>query len=226
MKMLNQVSKKGNMYQWVDATYNVVSGACAHDCKYCYVKQWGELKPIHINEKLLTLDLGTGKTIFVGSGIDLFAENVKAEWIEKIMKHCKEYDNIYLFQSKNPQRFYEFQFSMPEKVILGTTLETNRDTSSISKAPPTTERARIMHDLRVGGYRVMLSVEPVLEFDLDEFAKMLIDINPEFISIGADSKGHSLPEPSVEKVKALIEQLEAKGIKVLQKSNLKRLMVK
>ena len=49
-------------------------------------------------------------------------------------------------------------------------------------------------------------------------------IKPKFVSIGADSKGHGLPEPNGEKVRKLIEALELLyKIEVKIKSNLKRL---
>ena len=62
-----------------------------------------------------------------------------------------------------------------------------------------------------------------MDFDLPELVQMIKDISPEFVSVGADSKGHNLPEPSGEKVSALIEELE-KFSQVKQKDNLKRLL--
>jgi hypothetical protein len=33
---------KGNMYTWVNFTWNPIRGQCSHDCRYCYVKKQGE----------------------------------------------------------------------------------------------------------------------------------------------------------------------------------------
>jgi hypothetical protein len=65
-----------------------------------------------------------------------------------------------------------------------------------------------------------------MDFDIDEFIKIIFTINPDFVNIGADSKGHHLIEPSTEKIEALIKRIEAAGIEVRRKSNLARLMEK
>jgi hypothetical protein len=51
---------------------------------------------------------------------------------------------------------------------------------------------------------------------------MVETILPQQINIGADSKGHHLPEPSAEKVDRLIIALRARGYYLTLKSNLKR----
>jgi hypothetical protein len=68
----------------------------------------------------------------------------------------------------------------------------------------------------------MISIEPIMDFDHDIFMEWLREINPDFVSIGADSKNHHLPEPTPDKLEALITQLQ--GItQVIIKDNLKRL---
>ena len=69
-------------------------------------------------------------------------------------------------------------------------------------------------------YETMITIEPILDFDLNEFVEMLIDVNPTWINIGADSGNNNLPEPSPEKIIALINALP--NIKI--KNNLKRLV--
>jgi len=46
-----------------------------------------------------------------------------------------------------------------------------------------------------------------MDFDLFTMVKWIQEIEPDFVSIGADSKGHHLPEPPAEKVDKLIEEL-------------------
>ncbi|KKK52692.1 hypothetical protein LCGC14_3102340 [marine sediment metagenome] len=46
----------------------------------------------------------------------------------------------------------------------------------------------------------MISIEPITDFNLEFFIKIIKEIKPKFVSIGADSKGHNLPEPSWDKV--------------------------
>jgi hypothetical protein len=48
------------------------------------------------------------------------------------------------------------------------------------------------------------------------------DLNPEFVTIGADSKGHNLVEPSWERIEVLIDNLSA-FTEIRQKTNLERL---
>jgi hypothetical protein len=144
------------------------------------------------------------------------------------LRHCKEWpDNTYIFQTKNPQRYEyigdiksDYYLTWPTNYIIGTTIETNRPTTTISKAPPTNERAYAMKSL-VG--RKFITCEPLLGFDLDEMLEMIVPIKPEFINIGCDSKSHNLIEPTWEQVKELIVGLKNAGIEVREKSNLERL---
>ena len=215
--------QRGNMYQFVNATWNPLKGKCVHDCKYCYMKRWGNLKPIRLVEKEFKefeRDMekyGENQFIFVGSSTDMFAENILDVWIEKIMEYCELYNNTYLFQSKNPKRFIDFQF--PKKVILGTTIESNRDYPELSKAPRIQERVRAMIELRKQGRRTFLTIEPVLDFDVEELVGIIKYIEPDWVNLGADSCGHNLPEPTYRKLLELIGRVDIK-----QKKNLKRLL--
>ena len=69
----------------------------------------------------------------------------------------------------------------------------------------------------------MVSIEPIMDFDLKPFISMIRDINPSFVSIGADSKGHNLPEPSSNDVKQLIKALK-QFTEVKVKDNLNRII--
>ena len=210
---------KGNMYPFVTHTWNPIRGKCPHDCKYCYMKKFkvGELR---LERKEFHTNLGKGNFIFVGSSTDMFADDVPGEWINKVLDYCRKFNNTYLFQSKNPRRFHSFIF--PANSILGTTFESNLDWK-LSKAPqpcPRMEELSILDD-----YEKMISIEPILEFDLEWVVDHVKLVRPKFVSIGADSQGHNLPEPSPEKVKKLIEELE-KFTEVKVKPNLNRIMRK
>lgn len=219
--------QSGNMYPWVSGTKNPIRGKCPHDCSYCYVKT-SRVKHLYQGEPYLVesffkTGLGSGKTIFIGSCFDIFADKIYQKyplWVGNILKHCKMYpDNIYLFQSKNTHLLY--WYDLPKNSIVGTTAETNRSTSKISKADDPIVRLDWLH--QIVWLKRMISIEPILDFDLDEFLSMLRYASPHFVSIGADSKGHHLPEPPPEKVKELIQELE-KFTTVKVKPNLKRLM--
>jgi len=216
--------QKGNMYGFVTHTWNTIKGQCYHDCVYCYMKRFDSLKPVRFDKKELKTDLGSGNFIFVGSSCDMFAPDIKREWIIKTLEHCRKFDNQYLFQSKNPERFEKFnwvnQLSI-ENDILCTTIETNRNYSNVTKAIPPKERA-----LQLSTYldwKKMVTIEPIMDFDLNEFIDLIKNVEPIQVNIGADSKGHNLPEPTIDKTKELISELE-QFTKVSQKPNLKRLL--
>ena len=218
---------KGNMYKdWVTHTWNTVKGRCEHDCAYCYMKRFGELNPVRFDEKELKTNLGKGNFIFVGSSCDMWAEGIPIEWIEKTIIHCNQYENKYLFQSKNPKRFIEFikDMEVPLKriCVLGTTIESNRNYPEIT--PDNIEgRAAAIKELEFKCYRTMITIEPVLDFDVKPFLDLIRGANPDWVNIGADSKRHGLPEPSKSKILDLIEGLK-EFTEVRQKTNLGRLL--
>uniref|UniRef100_A0A6H1ZRS6 Radical SAM superfamily protein n=1 Tax=viral metagenome TaxID=1070528 RepID=A0A6H1ZRS6_9ZZZZ len=222
-----------NMYDWIGTTWNPLAGECQHNCIYCYVnslrKRNKTLNDKYSSERRLVekefKNLGKDKMIFVCSCNDLFARNVPIDFISRVLYHCRSYqDNEYLFQTKNTEGFIGFKDEFPKNTILGTTLETNRF-YDISFAPRISERQYYIKRvafLMQNKPKIMITCEPILDFDLDEFVGMIRTIQPDWVNIGADSKNHGLPEPSYPKVLELIEAL--KGFtEVRRKSNLERL---
>lgn len=210
--------QNGNMYEFVTHTWNTVKGECWHNCNYCYMKRWGALPKIRFDETELKTNLGKDNFIFVGSSNDMFAQQIPLHWISLTLDHCDKFDNKYLFQSKNPAGFDGWLF--PEKTVLGTTIESNR-VYDISTAPTPQQRAQAFKRVDRRVIDVMVTVEPILDFDLDEFVELIKSIEPTWINIGADSKKGNLPEPEPEKIAELIDRLQIFEIKI--KSNLRRL---
>ena len=219
------VKRKGNMYEFVTHMWGPVVGTCDHNCSYCYMKtNRFELGDIRINEKSMKNRLGEDRVIFVCHTADLFANNIPAEWIDRVLAHCCEYPkNRYLFQSKNPGRIIDFADKLPNDVFLGTTIETNRTGYYESKAPSYIERAKGLGELSKLGFDTMVTIEPIFDFDLDELVEIVMIANPKWINIGADSKSHDLPEPSKEQVEELIKTLQSKTAVEL-KRNLDRIL--
>jgi DNA repair photolyase len=217
---LNQ--QKGNMYGFVTHTWNVIKGKCPHDCEYCYMKVYSQ-KELHFDEKELKTDLGKGNFIFVGSSCDMWAEKIPEEWIIKILAICLKYPkNTYFFQTKNPLRFDKFKDMLRElrpNVIIGTTIETNREGFNYN-APTISER---IYAMTIKGFRKMITIEPIMDFDVTHLVDEIERTNPEFVNIGADSKNHNLPEPSQFKIETLIKELK-KFTEVRGKENLSRLI--
>ncbi len=220
--MLNK--SKGNMYGFVTHTWNPIKGKCPHECSYCYMNKmykrykWDET--LRFDEKCFGDFLPDDSFIFVGSSIDMFAEKVPSEWIKDVLKFCSNYKSKFLFQSKNPERFNDLWF--PENMILATTIETNREDVRIySKAPSISNR--IYGISRCKG-KIMITIEPIMDFDLKEMIKIIKHITPIQVNIGADSGNNKLPEPPKEKIEELIKELK-KFTTVHLKDNLQRLMV-
>jgi hypothetical protein len=119
----------------------------------------------------------------------------------------------------------EYIAEIPCNCLLGVTVETNRDTTQLSKAPRTYERTATLMPgwWRGSGRKLFITIEPILAFDLDQFADGIIAARPDFVNIGADSKGHNLPEPTWEQVQAFIVRLQGAGIEIREKRNLERL---
>ncbi len=91
--MLNK--RKGNMYGWIDHTWNCMKGSCYHSCGYCYKLRWGVQKSLRLDESEFRTDLGSGNFIFVGSSTDDFAAGVPSEWITMMLNHCAKFNNRY-----------------------------------------------------------------------------------------------------------------------------------
>lgn len=216
----------GQMYNFCTHTWNSIKGDCPFSCSYCYVKdikkRYGkpDIAP-YLDEKCFKDNLGSGNYIFVGSSNDMWAADIPAGWINQTLCHCAKFpENKYLFQTKNPQRFRSLaRGQIGAEVLLACTIESNRD-YNISKAPTIYARAAAFGWI---GSPKMVSIEPVLDFDVGLFVQMLHNIDPNKISIGADSKGHGLPEPNKTKLKALIVECK-KFAEVLEKPNLARLL--
>lgn len=215
--MLNP--SKGNMYDFVTSTWNTVKGECPHGCSYCYMHRWGKQKPVRFDEKELKTDLGSGNFIFVGSSCDMFAKDIPEDWIIKTLEYCGRFEgNKYLFQTKNPKNV---QRILPYESVVCVTMETNRWYPEIMMNSPRPSERFI--DLGNERHPLYITVEPIMDFDLDVFFEYLIHWNPLQINIGADTGNNHLPEPPKEKILQLIAELE-KFTVVKQKSNLKRLL--
>ena len=128
----------------------------------------------------------------------------------------KERDKTFLIQSKDPQTFNRVVF--PKNVILGTTLETNKAElcEGISKAPKPSQRYKDF--LKVNHPLKMVTIEPVIDFDLDIMVNWVENINPCMVWLGYDSGKNKLPEPKLEKVRNLHWGLAKRGFVVVLKT--------
>ncbi|KXA90211.1 hypothetical protein AKJ62_01330, partial [candidate division MSBL1 archaeon SCGC-AAA259D14] len=92
---------------------------------------------------------------------------------------------------------------------------------NVSNAPAPLERALSMKEFKE--HRRMVSIEPKMACDPQEFTQLITLAMPDFVSIGADSKGHDLTEPTEKEVRELIENLK-RITRIRKKGNLDRLL--
>ena len=99
------------------------------------------------------------------------------EWIEKkTLEHCQKFDNKYLFQTKNPKRILNFK--LPKSVIC-TTIESDMFYSEImANSPKPYDRAKHMKMLSDCGFETFVTIEPILDFNLDELVDLIKQCSP------------------------------------------------
>lgn len=219
-----------NMYKLSVKQWNPFAG-CKHNCVYCVpsfqaqVKRYAkkncqacyEFVPHTHPERLADSLPKTRYMQFIFTCANSDIVFCPTNYLEEIIARIKkESGKTFLIQSKNPNTFNRASF--PNNVILGTTIETNRDTlcRAIAKAPPPSQRyeefLKIEHPLK------MVTIEPVMDFDLDMMVEWMRNIKPCMIWLGYDSKKCHLPEPELEKFRELHWQLSRAGFVVILKN--------
>lgn len=223
------------MFPFITETWNPLAiRKCSFGCTYCWaegLKQTrlaGSLRYMMLNqqnatcaviEKDLERKFKAEDFVFVGTMGDMFAPDIPSEAIQRILNVTKLYlKTNYLFLTKNPNRYKEFLNTFLKfNATLGATIETNRDTKQFSKAPDTQQRFWEMYDLEYSPK--FLSIEPIMDFDLTEFADQIRNIpNLTKIAIGYDNYNHGLPEPELAKTKELIQRLKGWRYEVVEKT--------
>ena len=210
-------------------TWNPFKG-CLFQCVYCkpsFQKQAKRQKQKcmdcykyvpHCHETRLQ-KVPSGEIIFVcGNGDISFCDR---EFTLKIIKSIKEHNmrcphKTYYFQSKRPAYFEDFLMEFPNNVILLTTLETNRDSGydKVSRAPLPSERCRQF--LNLDYPRKVVTIEPVMDFDVDVFPQWIVDLHPEYVWLGYNSRHTQVqvPEPSEDKFRELVRMLAIAGVQI------------
>jgi len=224
--------RESRMFNIVTRTWNPVTG-CTHQCIYCWARMFVERRLRYrspkykegfipkLHQEEFKKRFKPGEFIFVCDMGDLFCRGICDEWILKVLKHIARFPHTtFLLLTKNPQRYTGFIDLIPNNVVLGCTIETNRDdiykAHSISRAPLPSERYLIMKDIMWN--QKFVSIEPVILFDTDKFFKIIVDINPKIVYIGYDNYGvlrrRRVPEPPIKQVLELVELLQETGIEV------------
>ena len=75
----------------------------------------------------------------------------------------------------------------------------------------------------IEGMKRYVTIEPIMDFDLNGLVTLVKFCRVKQVNIGADSKGHKLPEPDPGKIRELIEALDEFTVVDIKK-NLIRLL--
>jgi len=165
--------------------------------------------------------------VFVsGTGdISFCKESFVREIFKAIDRSKPRTKRTYYFQSKDPKcfnKYLDWFNANQDKVILLTTLETNRDSGyeKISKAPLPSKRFKDFLELDYP--RKVVTIEPVLKFSNARFISWIVSLynqgSLEYVWFGYDSKKCDLPEPTIKEAQAFVDQLTGWGIAVRGKS--------
>jgi len=225
-------------------TWNPFVG-CHHRCIYCVVsfqrqlKRWAKKHcsgcyyyiPHYHPERLKRIP--SAEIIFVcGDGDIAFCRtDFLGEMVNRIAVHNRRCPyKTYYFQSKDWAKAKRILPLLEEKniknAIILETLETNRDYDYkyISKAPKPTIRHKTFKEINYP--RKVITIEPILDFDVHPLFRMITDTEPEYVWIGYNSKPNliKLPEPSLDRTMHLIDLLELSGIEVRTKNLRERII--
>lgn len=227
--------KEGNMYDFITHTWNTIKGRCLHDCSYCYMKKRNaNLPETHLDPDEFKTDLGHGRFIFVGSSIDLFANDIPEDWILRTLDHCYDANNNlfgeknnYMFQSKNPKRIIDFlKHPVFQDSVICTTIETNKWIPRVmNNSPRIEDRVSAMEKIAMLGYKTYVTVEPLMDFDLEEMTECIRRCKPIQVNFGKNTnwKVH-IPQPKGKQggqcTKKLIEEVAKFAETVVIKKNL------
>ena len=197
-------------------TWNPIKG-CLFDCDYCKKSFQLQAKRQkhncndcyryvpHYHPERLKQYLPKNKLIFACGNSDIsFA---KPEWIRSVLDEMRNRsEHTFLLQTKEP--ICLLNFNIPDNCIVGTTIETNRETYLISKAPHPDFRQYWLRHLK--HKRKFVTMEPIYKFDLKIVLSWINRISPEFVYVGFANhvKSSLLEEPTKKEVMELVVELK------------------
>ena len=220
-KTAKKMNAVNDNIEWSKWSWNPITG-CLHDCPYCYAKdiamRYGKhFKPTFHKDRL-SAPANTNipkrrinetgiNNVFVCSMADLFGKWVDAEWIDQVIEVCTIQDQWnYLFLTKNPKRYLEFEF--PKNCWLGASATNQKQFN----------RA-IDVFTEIGSNIKFLSCEPLNEqIIVEELELAIID----WLIIGGRSKSTEMKafQPEWEWVEHLFESARVASVPVYFKPNL------
>ena len=216
---------KNRMFPFITKTWNPLGGKCGFDCSYCWakalIKQHGFKKyqgECFIDKKQINRKFTENDFVFVQdmNDISFYHKHLLDPLFEKIRVSSAKF----LMLTKNPDFYMCVWRELPQNVVIGATIETNRHYADISKAPAPETRIddMIRYYEEISIHQRFVCIEPIMDFDLDDFLDDLWNIDPYAVAVGYDNYSNHLPEPTLAKTEELIKALEKEGITVYRKT--------
>ena len=137
-----------------------------HNCEKCgnYLPHFHEERATKEYTEKHFPETSRDEFIWVGSSGDI--SFIEYPDMLKILNRIEEYpDRTFFFQTKNPKFFWDYIF--PFNTILGITLESNVYYRGISNAPNPWKR--VFNFASLEHPRKFVTIEPIMEFDFDQF---------------------------------------------------------
>ena len=154
---------------------------------------------------------GEGDFIFDCDMRDKYSPDVPDQMILRVYEwQASNRGALFLDLTKYPTRYPGLQYRIPKNVVIGATIETNRPIPpEVTRAPSTDYRLMAMRYMAEHlDHWTFVSVEPILDFDVEEFVGALEKVRPWKVAVGYDNWRNRLTEPPLEKTERLIELLE------------------
>ena len=168
-----------------------------------------DFKTPKLIEKRLKQKFKPGDYVFVSDMGDAWARSIDMKWQAAVVAVARlNPETNFLYMTKDPLGYCHFErnaFAFPDNVLLGVTMETNRGTKKISHAPD--PLARYLYFMNVQHKRKFVSIEPIMDFDLEELVSWMKELKPEAVAVGYDNYKNNLIEPSLVKTNNLIVRL-------------------
>jgi len=218
----------GRMFSFITETWNPLAGGpCPGECSYCWAtdlknryKYSKYLGAWRVDEKVVGKAFKPGAFVFAQDMGDLWAPQVPEEIVYRVLQNMRYQPEVmFLALTKFPGTYQKYAKLIPENVVFGVTMETNRSVSKFSKAPPPHDRLISLGNvIKDNGLRGFISIEPIMDFDREIFLPWLNLIHPWAVAVGYDNYSNDLPEPPLAKTRELIGSLRRRGIVVYEKT--------
>lgn len=165
-------------------------------------------EPTYHRYRMDTLDkLKMGNNIFVGAMADVFGKWIPDSWLDEIFEICIRHPiHNYLFLTKYPQRYEQYDVPQGENMWYGTTITRENEIGRVMYLPV--------------GRRKFVSIEPLME-DIEPKNNYPMFRCIDWVIIGAETgRGKNKTVPQLEWVEKIVLEADKNELPVFMKDSL------